>query len=706
MLTDLRSFSSYKLIGLAVLASIICLSPTLFNHWVSWDDPTYLLTNPLIRDLSFEGIKKIFTTEQIAGAYVPLVVLSWAIDYALGGLDPTVFHITNLIIHLFNVVLVFYLAFILSKRRWVAFAVAVLFGMHPMHVEAVAWITARKDLLYTFFFLGALVVYHAYNQKRDSNVGYLYLFLILLLFLCSLLSKGTAVIFPLILFVFDYFYRRKDWKRLLLEKLPFFFVAVIFTIVAIGAQESGGALEEGKAMSFIDRLAVGFYGYFIYMVKAMLPYDLSAFHPYVNKLGQPSPWYYYAAAIPVIATFLMLVLNWKRWRLLNFGFAFFFISLIPVIQVLPFGSAVTADRFTYLPYFGLFFIMAIGLGWLFDNFRNHRRLIAMCIALYFGLLGSKTFNYSKTWKNGHTLWSNVIEIYPNDFLAYANRCGDLLATKKYEQGIEDCSRSIHLNPLHDIAYYNRGVIYSRTKKKNLAVADFNMAISLDSAYIPAILNRGIVYTENNELQKGLWDFNRVIALDSLEEKAYYNRSIAYKKMGKLSLALRDLDFLVNRNTPFAEVYFQRGLVLLEFKKEKDALMSFEKALQLDPNMTKVHAIRGGIYFKRQLFDLALSELTKAIIGGTNRVEVYINRGIIYMNRGDYNQALSDFNRAEKIAPNHLLVFLNRGVLFKAQGLCELAIEDFEKCLVLVPDYQPAIEEIDQCETLLSKNRRP
>ena len=159
---------------IALVITVLSLIKTVFHDWVNWDDPVYISENPLIKDISLEGIKNMFATDQVLGAYIPLVLLSWALDYAYGGLDPMVFHTTNLMLHLFNVGLVFYLVKSLAKRNEIAFITALLFGMHPMHVEAVAWITARKDLLYTLFFLCGLMAYQRY-LKKDNTVKYFFI---------------------------------------------------------------------------------------------------------------------------------------------------------------------------------------------------------------------------------------------------------------------------------------------------------------------------------------------------------------------------------------------------------------------------------------------------------------------------------------------------------------------------------------------------
>ena len=406
---------------ICILATIIVFLPSLFNGWVNWDDPDFVYNNPLIKDVSFQGIRNIFKTNHTIGAFIPVILLSWMVDYSIWGLNPMGFHITNLVIHLINVILLFFLVNKLTKKPWIILVTTLLFGIHPMRVEAVAWVTARKDLLYTLFCLLSLITYTSYILKSPNNKKYNYYILSLCCFVLALFSKGTAVILPLILFVFDFYFKRKITVQLFLEKIPFVVFGVYFTQLAIVAQYDSGAIMGGGSFSYVDTIFVGFYGYFVYIIKAIIPYNLCAYNPYPMEINEANPWYFYVMAICIIALTIILILKRKKWVTACFGFAFFFVSLIPVIQVLPIGTAITSDRFTYLPYFGLFFIIGFGVDYLLNYFNDAKKIIGIFSLIYFSYLGVVTFNLNKTWKDSETLWSKVIKEFPDDFLAYYNR---------------------------------------------------------------------------------------------------------------------------------------------------------------------------------------------------------------------------------------------------------------------------------------------
>ncbi len=225
-----------KFIGLclSILITLIVLWPTIDNGWTNWDDPFYVMHNPLIRQLSFDGVQDIFATLQVQGIYHPLTILSYALDYAMSGFEPATYHATNLVLHTLNVGLVFWFVYLLSGSTNSAGLTALLFGIHPMHLESVAWISARKDVLYSFFFISGLVTYIYYLQHRKWQWG-LYL-LCLFLFMLSLLFKGMAVTFPLLLWCIDFLVKRQRLHMVILEKVPFLLLSLGFGIIAVIAE--------------------------------------------------------------------------------------------------------------------------------------------------------------------------------------------------------------------------------------------------------------------------------------------------------------------------------------------------------------------------------------------------------------------------------------------------------------------------------------
>jgi tetratricopeptide (TPR) repeat protein len=673
----------------SLIVTIAFLSPNLFNDFLNWDDTAYVINNDLIKDFSFRGIKNIFTTPEVVSTYAPLTLMSWALDYAIDGLNPAVFHFFNLLLHLFVVSLVFYFTKLLSRNVIIAFITAVLFGIHPMHVEVIGWISARKDLLYTLFFIGALIAYYFYTEKETKFPKYYYYIACLLFFLLSLLSKGTAVILPIVLFLMDYLKIRKLNIKLIVEKLPFLLLSVVFVILSIKMQSAGGAMEDRQFTTILDSLSVGFYGYITYLIKVIVPFNLSAYHPYPNQLGESNPWFYYASAIPILVLFTWLMTRLKKNRTLIFGFGFFFITLIPVIQVLPFGTAVTADRYTYLSYFGLFYIASVGLVELNKYSNKLKIIVPACISIYVIILGITSFQYSKTFKDGGTLWSNVIKHYPNNFLGYMNRADYRISKKQYEKAIEDSEKAIKYNPDYSRLYYNRSFAYSALNKKDEALKDLNSAITKDESYMVAYLNRGLLYGENNLIEEAINDFSKVIQFAPKKYYGYFNRATYYYKIGEYTKALSDLNTIINLDQFLDETYYLRGKIYLQMRDVNNAFKDFSKTLEINMSFARAHTQRGHLWLDKSNFEQAILDYDKAVLLDKNEVDAFINLGIIYMNTKKYNKAAYNFEKAKAIRPNNFLVYYNKGLLNQLTKKYKQAIIEFDKALKLNPKYIPA-----------------
>src|SRR6266571_3392951 len=273
-----RSFKRTVLfLAVTLVLTVLSFSPSLDNGFTNWDDPGYVLENYSIRDLSQKNVANVFTS-YLQGNYHPLTVLSYAVEYKFFQLDPKIYHITNLLLHVLNTTFVFWLIRLLTGRLETAAITAVLFGIHPLHVESVAWISERKDVLFSLFYLGSLISYVLSLTKVQDRVRYLIMSLVL--FILSLLSKGVAVTLPLVLLLIDYYFKRTFTKKIFIEKIPFFLLSIGFGVIAILAQKSEGAIQTMTTYPFYDRLLIASYGIVTYLFKIFVPQQLSAFYPY------------------------------------------------------------------------------------------------------------------------------------------------------------------------------------------------------------------------------------------------------------------------------------------------------------------------------------------------------------------------------------------------------------------------------------------
>ena len=612
---------------LVLLASLLVLSPSLFNEWVNWDDDYYVLNNPLVQKLSMGQIGELFTTLQVQGNYHPLTLISLAVDYKIAGTDPFMFHLTNLVFHLLNTALVLGFIYRLTGSVYLAMITALLFGIHPMHVESVAWISERKDVLYTFFFLGGLIFYLNYLQGKQRK--YLWLALCMLAFVLSLLSKGMAVSFPLILLLIDYLKKRTDYRQLILEKVPFLLISLGGGILTVIAQRAGQALSHAPDISFFESLFTACYGLCLYTIKALIPFQLSTFHPYPMAVGEALPAYMYLSALFAAA---LLYLAWRgirHSRQMGFGIGLYLVSLAPVLQVLPVGNAVIAERYTYIAYIGLFFL----LGWGVDQLQQRRNILkqshkVIAVALLGGyvlLMMLMTILRIPVWKNGGTLWTDVMEKYPDHYFSYASRGMYWVQQQMPEKAMADFHEALIRNPGFADGYINRGMLYAQAGDYARAVADYDQAILLDSLNYLPYLNRGAVFRISNRPQEALRDLNRSIQLNPAYVMSYHNRGILHRQLKQYEAAIQDFSAALKLEPDNSTLWYERGWVQALEGNLPTAEQDFTKAIELKPDYAQAYFYRSLVYREQEKREAALQDALKARELGVDVDQQYLEQ---------------------------------------------------------------------------------
>ncbi len=509
------NFSLTNIIGIAIIGILTYLSyvPSLENGFVHWDDPVYLLENQSIRQLSPANIQQIFTSF-VNGNYQPLTILTFAFEYHFFQLKPLIYHFNNLFLHIFNAILVFYLVSLLSKNKFSPFVVSLLFAIHPMHVESVAWVTERKDVLFGFFYLIALIFYANYISQKNYRL----LLGTFFFFIFSLLSKPSAVSLPLILFIFDYYKGRKVDRAAVLEKVPFFFFSLVFGIIAIYAAQI--PWEDPYPLlhkfTFFERVFLSTFALMTYGLKLIFPLKLSCYYPYPDIHSGLLPYSYYFSALGIGIVLWILFSFHKRVKILVFGIMFFLLTIIFNLHLYSVGRVLLADRFTYLPYIGLFFIVSELLYFFYKRKMSssliRRRIFLIFSFLTIAALCALTWQRCKVWKNTICLWSDVIEKYPNEPMGYYNRVNNFIEWGAIDLAINDYIKGISLVPYPE-AYCGLGNMYFLKGLDTLALENYSKAIMMDPEYINAYLNRAEYYRIKGKYQEALNDYSFALTLD-------------------------------------------------------------------------------------------------------------------------------------------------------------------------------------------------
>ncbi|MBP7507034.1 MAG: tetratricopeptide repeat protein [Prolixibacteraceae bacterium] len=586
----MKESSRLKLFILIIsVLTLIAFSPVFNAGFVNWDDDVYVVENTDV----IQGNITNLITKPVAGNFHPLTMISLAADYKISGGKASFMHIVNLFLHLCNIVLVFFFIYNLTgKKFWIAAVTSSLFAIHPLHVESVAWISERKDLLYSLFFLGGLLLYLEYIKKKDIKL----LIVVALLSLLAMLSKPAAVVFPLVLIAVDYFSDRINNKKVWLEKIPFLLIAIIMGVVTLIVQKDSGAYSDELLFPFSSRILFASYGLMMYVLKTLLPINLCAFYPFPNiNEALPAP-YFISLAFTVFLIAVFIIALKKNFKSLAFAVFFYVVNLILVLQLLPVGSAVIADRYSYIPLIAPFFIIGFFVQKVIDK-KNGKipNFISIPAVAVFIVLAFVSRSQAATWKDGASLWNKAISSCPSG-KAFSNRGLLYKAEGKTEEAFDMFSKAIEIDKYNSDALVNRANIFFSRKNYTSAIADYSVCIEKEKDNDKAFANRGAAYISIGEYDKALSDLNTSIQLNPATQNGYKNRALLYVMTGNFKYAIADyikhLE-IVPDNT--GDIYYKIGYCFLQINDNKRAADAFSRAIQrgaeVDPQLLSALGIK-------------------------------------------------------------------------------------------------------------------
>ncbi len=532
-------FMTYGAALLSAAAAFLVYLPALLNDFVNWDDEQYVYANPFIQSLDLQLLASAFTTFRAANWH-PLTWLSHALDYAVWGLNPLGHHLTNILLHAANTYVVVLLAVTLvvvhQKRSKLpvtdrktllvtGLATGLLFGLHPLRVESVAWISERKDLLCAFFFLLSLMAYLKYAEGDDEDkrltarlLGKWYL-LVLFTFILALLSKPMAVTLPAVLLLADWYPLNRISKRtvrgVIAEKTPLMILSLASSILTIKAQSAGKAVVPLEAIPFATRVLVGIKALAFYLWKMIMPFSLSPFYPYPRNVNVLSPGYLFPVVV-IFASIILCIVFTKKNRLWLAAWGYYLITLFPVLGFIQVGGQAMADRYSYLPSIVPTLLVGLGIAWLYE--RISVRGVAIQ-AVFFGVVATIVLSLTyltesqiAKWKNSFVLWHYALEIDPQLALPHNNLA--LAHARRGETGlaIEHLRRAIELNPQWAVPYYNLANRYMDLGWNAKAIDELVIAITLFPQFAEAHNNLGILYASQGLLAEAVQQFQDAVML--------------------------------------------------------------------------------------------------------------------------------------------------------------------------------------------------
>ncbi len=678
--------------GLLAAAAFLAYLPSLQNGFVSlWDDNAYVCTNLHIRSLNPGFLKWAFFGLHVSN-WQPFTWLSYAMDYAIWGPNPAGYHLTNIILHAANTFIAVVLAIRLIEvweqrpgqpseglpapemplfpagpsfsdgppffngtgKLMVGGVVGLLFGLHPLHVESVAWVAERKDVLCALFFLLSILAYVKHvgmrfmqsfphpnllppgegGAKRRVRVipglfrqpagQYL---LSLALFALALMSKPMAVSLPLVLLILDWhplgrIGSFRSFRAAFVEKLPFIALSGGVSVLTLMAQKKGGSVSTLKGLPLLDRALVAARSLVLYLWKMVFPLNLSPLYPYPKNISFLSASFFLPVLCVLAATVFCLLAAKRQKRLWLACWGYYVITLLPVIGIVQVGRQSMADRYTYLPGLGPAIAVGVAAAWAWRKagaLKRGRVLRTSGAALALAAVISMTYLTGRqigVWENDLVLWDYVIKKEPGKVpFAYLNR-GDVFDLMgKPGKAIADYDRAIALDPFMAEAYNGRGIEFSKTGQSARAITDYARAIALKPGYADAYNDLGTEFGKEGQYGKAIAVFQKAITLKPDFYKAYYNLAKAFKETGRLDLAIKELDKAISLNPSYVYTYNELGNVFELEKRPGMALANFNKAILLSPGNAMLYVNRGGVYLASGRKRLAAADYGKACAMG-------------------------------------------------------------------------------------------
>ncbi|HXU27230.1 MAG TPA: tetratricopeptide repeat protein [Bacteroidia bacterium] len=552
---------------LLLLAAALVYFPALFYGYFPWDDFEYVRDNPDIKSISFTNIK-LFFFKFYLGNYHPLTMLSFALDYKWGGGDVFYFHLTNILLHTANALLIFILLSKFNINKLVCALTAFLFLVSPVQFESVVWIAERKNVLYTCFYLLSVLFFVKYIEKR-ALINYT---LALTFFVFSLLSKAQAVTLPLALLVVLYFYFDvKELKQKVKMLVPFFVLSLIFGVLAVYAEQSHGYVHKQSASLF-----VAFYTLLQYVVHIILPFNLSVFYSYPSANGL----FEMLSGVLVILIVSLFIYSIKSGHKLIAALLFLFVSnIVLILQFIPVGEAYMADRYCYIPSIVVYFTLVYGCFLLAKKYA----WIKFIPVLYFLLILYAAIQNVQIWKSNKTLFTTSLKNQPITDLLMNVLGSEYLAENNFTKADSLFDAALSLDATNYQVLYNKATSLAMQKQNDKAIVYFDKTIAVAYDYFPAYMQKATLLINSKEYKNAFLVLNKAIEIKPDIGKAYFLRALCQENENDFIDAVNDYTNATKFGYAGEQLYLNRAICYGKTNNFKSALNDVDLVLSKNPN---------------------------------------------------------------------------------------------------------------------------
>lgn len=570
----IKSIISQNLVvSITLIVTLIVYSKFLFFGHISWDDPEMVFKNKFVKAFDVNAL----FSNHFVGNYIPITMLVHAIGWLFFENNDGGHHFINLLFHLVNGILVYQLGKRFFKNDVIANLGAVIFLLHPMQVESVGWIGELKNVLSTTFYLTGVLSYLNFTEHSKMK-DYV---LCLLFFVLGSLSKSSVVIFPLALICVDILIQKKISLKFIVNKIPFILLAILFGIINIKTQTADQFINHSHEFPFYQRIGFAGFALLKYLILFLVPVDLSVIYPYPEITN--SVFVVGFSGLLIITALIFLFVKQKKYPALAI-LLFILANLILVLQFLPFGEVLYADRYMYVP--------LIGFAWLIGLVISKLKIQPTIISVIFIVLFS-VFSFARVndWKSALNLYEDINKKYPNQFIVLNSAGVESMFLNEDNKALEYLNKAVSVAPRNYKGFYNRGLLYLKNNKPEDAIKSFNQVIELYE-YSKAYVGRANAYYALGDFPKAINDANYVLKAEPNNTRAHFVLGNCYNDLNRLDDAMNEYNKCIELDNAEAEFYFKRAIVYGKKQDFKTCITEIDMCLQLNPNYFEAYYWRG------------------------------------------------------------------------------------------------------------------
>jgi len=714
----------------------------LYCDFVNFDDPMYVTENQFVNTgLHWENIRWAFSVGKVA-YWHPLTWLSHILDCEFYGLRPGLHHLTSLIIHVANSLLLFAVLKRMTGAVWRSAFVAALFVLHPINVDSVAWVAERKSVLSTLFWLLTMWSYAGYAQR-----GGVFRYLVtLLLFGLGLLAKPMLVTLPFVMLLLDWWplgrfsvnrstkpgksatggNRAAAGLYLICEKVPFFALSAVSSYISYLSVRQLGITISTELVPIKIRILNSFVSYVGYIGKIIFPRGLTVFYPYSEDIPV---WQSIGALALLLCVTIVLLSGSRRRPCLVVGWLWYVGTLIPVIGLVQAGLwPAMADRWAYVPLIGLGILTSWGVGDIAVKWHLRKSLLAFTAAICLATLMVCTALQVGHWRNSYTLFTRALAVTTGNYIAHLNLGNALIQDKKTDEAMQHYRKALEIHSNYADAHYNLGIALALKGQNKEAIEEYYTALRLKEDHWKARFHLADALAKADRVDEAISHYQKVIELHPDDTQVCNNFALALAKKGRVDEAIQYYNKCLAINPGSVEVLNNLGNALVEKGRFSEAIVHFKKALSLKPSFAETHynlanALRqigqideatayyretlrfspddvdahyglGLILEEQKKYDEAITHLARVIQLRADFAQAYYHLGLIFANRSEIDKAIEQFRQVLRIHPDDAQMHCNLGILLVRQSRLDEAIEEFRTALRFDPNLSTARRQLE------------